>query len=98
MADPLTRLQDWYVANCDGEWEHRYGVTIESLDNPGWRVTIDLTGTPLEDRDFDGVEIKRTEHDWLDGHVTDGKFVAGCGPRNLDELLTTFLDWADDGV
>lgn len=94
--DPLTHLQEWYVANCDGEWEHTYGVTIESLDNPGWRVTIDLVGTPLEGRDFETVEIKRTDLDWLDCHVQDKKFVAGCGPRNLNELLTTFLDWAAD--
>ncbi|MEJ2120283.1 MAG: immunity 53 family protein [Alphaproteobacteria bacterium] len=93
--DLLTRLQDWYVAQCDGAWEHQYGVTIESLDNPGWRVTIDLTGTPLERRDFDGVEIKRSEHDWLDCHVQDRKFVSGCGPRNLPDLLATFLDWAE---
>ena len=92
--DPLVRLQDWYLANCDGEWEHKYGVTIESLDNPGWRVTIDLTGTPLDGRDFEDVEIVRNDRDWLDCHVQDTKFVAGCGPRNLPELLTTFLDWA----
>jgi hypothetical protein len=93
--DVLTRLQDWYTAQCDGDWEHTSGVTIESLDNPGWRVTIDLVGTPLEKRDFESVEIKRTEHDWLDGHVTDAKFIAGCGPRNLPELLKTFFDWAE---
>ena len=95
MADDLlARLQDWYVANCDGDWENQYGITIESLDNPGWRMTIDLHGTALEGREFDGVEIMRNLHDWLDCHVQDKKFVAGCGPRNLHELLTTFLDWA----
>jgi hypothetical protein len=96
MADDLlARLQAWYVANCDGDWEHQYGVTIESLDNPGWRVTIDLTGTSLEAREFEDVEIRRGDRDWLDCHVQDKKFVAGCGPRNLPELLTTFLDWAE---
>jgi hypothetical protein len=93
--DVLARLQEWYVANCDGAWEHKYGVTIESLDNPGWRVTVDLVGTPLERRDFDAVEIKRDDLDWLDCHVEDKTFIAGCGPRNLSELLATFLDWAE---
>ena len=92
--DLLARLQDWYAANCDGDWENTYGVTIESLDNPGWRVTIDLHGTPLEGREFEAVEIMRGLQDWLDCHVQDKKFVAGCGPRNLNELLKTFFDWA----
>ena len=44
----LARLEAWYLRQCNGDWEHLYGVTIETLDNPGWSVTIDLTGTKLE--------------------------------------------------
>src|ERR1700682_6352449 len=44
----LSELQDWYTAHRDGDWEHQYGVTIESLDNPGWWVRIDLQQTELE--------------------------------------------------
>ena len=43
----LTWLEGWYTRCCDGEWEHRYGVCIETLDNPGWLIRIDLTGTDL---------------------------------------------------
>lgn len=38
----IDRLEDWYQSNCDGDWEHGFGVTIESLDNPGWSLTADL--------------------------------------------------------
>ena len=38
-------LQQWYQKNCDGEWEHLYGIEIETLDNPGWHVKIDLEET-----------------------------------------------------
>ena len=31
----LEWLMNWYESNCDGDWEHSYGVKIESLDNPG---------------------------------------------------------------
>jgi hypothetical protein len=38
----LGRLQEWYVAQCDGNWEHSFGVTIGTLDNSGWQVRLDL--------------------------------------------------------
>ena len=41
-------LQDWYKNQCNDEWEHDYGITIGTLDNPGWDVKIDLIGTSLE--------------------------------------------------
>lgn len=35
-GDVLGRLERWYAAQCNGDWEHTYGITIETLDNPGW--------------------------------------------------------------
>jgi hypothetical protein len=52
----LRRLQSWYAAQCNGEWEHHHGVSIQSCDNPGWRVRIDIEGTPLEHKSFIPVE------------------------------------------
>jgi hypothetical protein len=48
----LERLQSWYMAQCDGEWEHQQGISVASLDNPGWCVSVNLAGTPLVQRDF----------------------------------------------
>ena len=45
--DALYLLQRWYVAQCDAEWEHSYGVEIGTLDYPGWSLRIDLKGTAL---------------------------------------------------
>ena len=36
----LQALQQWYLAQCDGDWEHGYGVSITTLDNPGWSLDI----------------------------------------------------------
>jgi hypothetical protein len=47
MPDELARLRAWYSARCDGNWEHEHGVKIDTLDNPGWSVVIDLEGTDL---------------------------------------------------
>ena len=52
----LDDLRRWYVAHCDGDWEHTYGVNIGTLDNPGWSVEIDLRDTLLEGKPFDTVE------------------------------------------
>ena len=27
-------LQSWYQSQCDGDWEHEFGIRIETLDNP----------------------------------------------------------------
>ncbi len=55
MSNLLKRLQEWFETNCDGEWEHAYGVLIATLDNPGWTIKIDLMGTYLENIDFQSV-------------------------------------------
>jgi hypothetical protein len=38
-------------------------VSIETLDNPGWRIRIDLTGTPLASAAADWSKLERSEHD-----------------------------------
>lgn len=95
LTDVLAWLQDWYAARCDGEWEHDYGVTIESLDNPGWQLRIDLTGTPLAEQRLDRTVVQRHEDDWLHAWTEAEVFHAACGPLNLAEALHTFRRWSD---
>ena len=45
----LTDLQEWFASNCDGDWEHDFGIRIETMSDPGWMVTIDLEETNLEE-------------------------------------------------
>ncbi len=33
--DTLNWIQSWYYENCDGDWEHSYGMRIDTVDNPG---------------------------------------------------------------
>jgi len=53
--DELTRLMNWYVAHFNEDWEHLYGVTIDTLDNPGWSLTVDLEETPPAGKAFDPI-------------------------------------------
>jgi len=89
-------LQDWYEAQCDGDWEHQYGVEINTLDNPGWMVKVDLAGTNLEGASFATVdETHRSEDDWIYCEVRDGRFWGSGGTHNLLEILRLFRSWAE---
>jgi hypothetical protein len=77
----LERLQNWYVAQCDGDWEHGNGIAISTLDNPGWSVKINLEETSLEGRAFAPVKVERTENDWIHASSTGTAFRIFCGPR-----------------
>jgi hypothetical protein len=93
--DPLTWLQGWYAAQCDGEWEHEYGVTLETLDNPGWFLKADLSGTEMDGVPLAKNEIHRAEHDWLTTRVVENRFEAACGPLNLGEAVFQFRVWVN---
>jgi hypothetical protein len=94
-VSPIARLQQWYLAQCDEDWEHSYGIKIDTLDNPGWIVRIDLTDTPVENAAFTPLVVHRSETDWLDCAVRNAQFHGAGGPLNLEEILVAFLDWAD---
>ena len=87
----LTRLQNWYLTNCNGDWEHSYGVSINTLDNPGWRIKIDLFDTCLQDLHYDK-QIENGTFDWLFIKVADKVLEASGDPTKLTTILTIFLD------
>ncbi len=93
MNLPLDLLQHWYQLHCNGEWEHQHGVLIETLDNPGWRVAIDLKGTSLYTKRLD-MERSTSEESWISIHVSEGKFEGHGGVGELSEIIETFLSWA----
>lgn len=92
--DVLTWLQIWYGQQCDGDWEHTYGVDIGTLDNPGWTIEINLSGTDLESKNLEREKSERSEDDWLHVWTEGGSFHAACGPTNLGEALDRFRRWA----
>jgi hypothetical protein len=90
-------LQQWYLSQCNGDWEHSFGVKIDTLDNPGWILTIDLAETELAGLCVPRARMERTETDWAQHEVVDDKFVACGGPLNLEELVERFLALAVRG-
>ncbi|MEU0170014.1 Imm53 family immunity protein [Streptomyces sp. NPDC093516] len=93
-------IQSWYASNCDGEWEHEFGIRMATTDNPGWHIQIDVSETNLE-----GVLVPRERRDlsggewmiaWSDGKV----FQAACSPlglRDVDALFEHVAEGAATG-
>jgi Immunity protein 53 len=80
-VDLLKQLQEWYASRCDGDWEHTYGISISTLDNPGWSLKVDLVDTYLFDRRFDEVQVEGTDkNDWYVCKVENHVFEAAAGP------------------
>jgi hypothetical protein len=96
VSNCLEKLEEWYGTQCDDEWEHSYGVKIETIDNPGWQIDIDLEGTSLSGKQFDEVKLERDYVDWVDCRVIDNCFEGRGGPKNLKEIILLFLSWAEE--
>ena len=88
-------IEKWYKGNCNGDWEHSYGITIETLDNPGWDLTIDLTGTPFENIKMEYLLTERNENDWYGIKVENAKFVASGDPLKLEFLIRKFQEFIE---
>ena len=97
----LARLEKWYAGQCNGEWEHNQGVTIESCDNPGWWIKIALKGTALENTSFErvaeNVDADGTQQGprWVVCHVAGGLRQGAGDETKLEMILNIFLSWAE---
>ena len=94
--DIINWLEDWLESNCDGGWEHLYGVDNKTIDNPGWHLKLNILDTLYEDVTFDDITIDRTEHDWVRCKKSDGNIDCAGGPRNLNEMLGIIKKWMED--
>jgi len=94
MADLLEWVQSWFLRHCDESWEHEYGVTIETLDNPGWLLKVDLKRTELEQVPFVARQRDEGSEDWYSLKVEDGQFRGAGDALKLPFLLNAFREWA----
>ncbi len=91
-------LQNWYAGQCDGDWEHEFGIKIETIDNPGWSITIDLTGTKLERLTIPHTLIEKSEDDWM-GSITDNVFKGIGSPQKFNSILAVFKEiWSSNVI
>ncbi|WP_251007502.1 immunity 53 family protein [Sphingobium sp. BHU LFT2] len=104
IEDNLNWLSQWYLAQCDGDWEHSYGVKIDTLDNPGWTIKINLTDTPMQDIAFERVQHGKIGDDfeewqrsgsWWVARVEGHSFDVSCGPLDLSSAIGVFRRWVE---
>lgn len=91
----IHRLQDWFIANCEGDWEHGSGIVISTLDNPGWSIDISVEGTPLAGKIRSLSKTDRSPDDWIHASCDGNVFKIRCGPGNLEEAVLLFLNLAE---
>jgi hypothetical protein len=96
VLDLLGWLERWYQEQCDGEWEHDCGLRIETLDNPGWLVSVELRHVepeaaprslvvlgkpPCAENGNEGGPV------WMTCEVDGRKFVGAGDPTQLRAIL-----------
>jgi hypothetical protein len=89
-------LLNWYQDHCNRDWEHGKGIHIGTIDNPGWSLSVEIEDTEIENKQFDKIEIERSENDWLVCFIHGGKFEGRCGTGNLPDILHIFRCWAEN--
>ncbi len=86
----LNWIENWFLAQCDGEWEHSFSIKIESLDNPGWSLRIDVAGTEIQNLVIPYKLFEGTEGNWYGIKLENKIFEAFGDPLKLEFLLNEF--------
>ncbi|WP_328686786.1 immunity 53 family protein [Streptomyces caniferus] len=80
-------LPSWYASHCDGDREHEGGVTIKTLDNPGWAVKMIPPYAHAPDRSDAGQRgmgnrpHSKSQHRAVQGRAAPGRSTGPrCGP------------------
>lgn len=93
--ETLRWLQEWYLNLCDGEREHTYGISIGTIDNPGWTVEIDLRSSRFSLMCERELQIDHSDKDWMNCKIRDAKFSGAGDPTKLNLILHTFREWIE---
>jgi hypothetical protein len=94
-GEELDTLRAWYAAQCNGEWEQQYGVTISTLEDSGWQLRVDLVGTHLAGAEITRELTVRAKGDWVEVWSDGFTFYGNGGVANLGELLAAFAGFAE---
>ena len=97
MSQPiLAWIERWYQSQCNGDWEHCFGVHINTLDNPGWDVSIGVSETALEGLEIAYTLDERSESDWFGISVKKNQYGASGDPSKLTFLLERFRELVEN--
>ncbi|MCW1915703.1 immunity 53 family protein [Luteolibacter sp. GHJ8] len=92
----FSKLVGWYKSHCDRVREHEKGIRLETLDNPGWILKINLVGTNLEGCAMAEVAEGLDDGDhlpWIHCYIRENEFVGACDPDQVARLFAVFEDF-----
>lgn len=93
LIGSLEKLQVWYHSNCDGDWEHSYGFSLETSDFPGWLLKVDLDDTDQEFDTFEKHWIDQASSNWIQLDKRGTQLRGACGATQLVKMLDIVTDW-----
>jgi hypothetical protein len=79
MNGTLQWLMKWCQYTAFNAPEHLSEFYIDTLDNSGWAVRINLANTPMKSVPFEKIEVDNGDNDWFVCKIMDSKFTTG-GP------------------
>lgn len=92
----LEWIGNWYKAHCDGVWEDDHGIDIQTMNNPGWQVRIELHGTPFVNLEVDWTSEQIDDENWWGYKIEYAVFDGICDPTRLSLLLNKFKEVIED--
>jgi Immunity protein 53 len=95
MPNNLEWLEGWYQQQCDGDWENRQGLRLESLRRPGWRLIISLEGTSAQNASPNRLSLDTSGGEWLDCTISAQRFEGAGDPRRLEQIIGVFRKWVE---
>jgi len=85
-------LQNWYADQCNGKWEHSYGIKIQTSDNPGWIIEIDLALTRLQDLEIPYTLFATSENNWYGCSIQNKVFHGAGDAKKLEKIIEVFYE------
>lgn len=92
----LPWIQSYYIQNYLKSNDKV--IDIYTVDNPGWRIKINLCGIGYETKTFKELSIDNGDDDWVFIKLKDDIF-DGAGDKNkLFFMLSFFRDWCQNNL
>ncbi len=91
QMNELKWLEKWHLENANNDG-YALGIKIETLDNPGWIVKIDLSDTKYAGIRVDRAVYDNSEDDWMDCHIEDNVFIGVGDCMKLGEIISFFRE------
>jgi Immunity protein 53 len=88
----IETIDEWYASRCNGTWEQKKGVKMDTVAEGGWWIRVDLSPEEAERlknlmRPVD-VSIDESKDHWISCNVLGDAIIALCAPGMLKEMLT----------